>query len=114
MEVTKMPENENNCTQCGCEDESPMQIAVEKTSRWVTFKLFIVGLFYENGSPSLTRVLTTLAFFFFLIVSLYLIVKNEHWLDYDTFANITGGGSLGVRLLDKLGMTKLSCNVQGK
>lgn len=85
--------------------KSKTDIAVEKA------KEFVVGLFYENNEPSLTRVLTSVGFIAFLVVSGYLVKYNIQWAHYETFATITGGGSLGARLIDKGIMNKLASDV---
>ena len=84
------------------------QTVVVNRTKWEMLKYFLIGLFYEKGEPSLTRTLAAIAFLLFAGVSIYLVVKNEHWLSYDTFAEITGGGGRGLRLLDKLGMNKFA------
>ena len=52
-------------------------------------------MFKEGGVYSLTRVLPTIGYFTFIIVSIYLAFKGK--LDYITFAATTGGiGSVTV------------------
>lgn len=64
-------------------------------------KLFIIGLIYENNEPSLTRIMTILAFLAFLVGSAYLILKGQKWDHYESFATLTGGGGVGGQLANK-------------
>ena len=45
----------------------------------------------EDGVYSLTRVLPTLGYITFLIVSIVLAVTGKHWANYGEFAMATGG-----------------------
>lgn len=45
----------------------------------------------EGGVFSLTRVLPTLGYFVFLVVSVMLAVTGRHWANYGEFALATGG-----------------------
>ena len=56
---------------------------------------------YENGVPSLTRLISVFAFIAFLGASFYLMVKGQRWDHYDTFAFITGGGGTGAQVFNK-------------
>ena len=64
-------------------------------------KQFLIGLLYENNSPSLTRVISVVAFLAFLAGSAYLILKNQTWAHYETFAAITGGGGVTSQVVNK-------------
>lgn len=48
-------------------------------------------LLKEDGVLSLTRVLTTLGYVTFLILSIYLALTGKHWANYGEFALATGG-----------------------
>ncbi|VBB07280.1 Hypothetical protein LUCI_2524 [Lucifera butyrica] len=72
---------------------------------WRRCKEFLFGILYEQNEPSLTRVIIALAFMLFIlgtIVDVILIIYGIHWLDYPTFASITGGGSIAGKVGDKL------------
>lgn len=78
-------------------------------------KTFLDGLLLENGCPSLTRVLSVVGYLAFLIASAYLIINEQRWDHYETFAAITGGGGACTQVANKLinskynpGMVKLS------
>lgn len=45
----------------------------------------------EDGVYSLTRVLPTLGYIVFLLVSLVLAFMGKHWANYGEFAMATGG-----------------------
>lgn len=66
---------------------------------------FIFGLLYENGNPSLTRVLLSAGFFIFCVgtgIDIWFAFIGKTWADYPTFATITGGGSIGGQLANKI------------
>ena len=68
-------------------------------------KRFLFGLVYEQGEPSLTRVIIALAFLSFLLgttVDIVLAIVGIRWPDYATFASITGGGAMAGKVGDKL------------
>jgi hypothetical protein len=67
----------------------------------INVKMFMIGLLYENKEPSLTRVMTVIAFLAFLVGSAFLLVKGQHWDHYDTFAAATAGGGVGGQLVNK-------------
>lgn len=67
--------------------------------RWVNF---MVGLTYENGLPSLTRVISIVAFLAFLVASAYLIIAGKRWDHYETFATLTGGGGAATQIANKV------------
>lgn len=72
---------------------------------------FLASLMYENGEPSLTRVMTVAAFLAFLAGSAFLMAVGQHWDHYETFATITGGGTLAAQLGNKyMLLTKVSPN----
>lgn len=62
---------------------------------------FFKCMLYEHDMPSLTRFLSLVSFMSFLICSAYLIIKNQTWTHYDTFAYITGGGGTTAQLFNK-------------
>lgn len=55
----------------------------------------------ESGILSYTRVLTLIAFAFFIIVTSYLVLMGETWGHYETFAYMTCGGALGLQGYNK-------------
>lgn len=59
------------------------------------------GLFYENGSLSLTRVLSFLYFLLFAAVSAYLVLMQQDWSSYDVFAALAGGGGVAGQVGNK-------------
>ena len=63
--------------------------------------IFWEAMINENGIPSLTIVLSIIAFIAFLGSSFYLMVQGQKWEHYDTFAYITGGGGTGAQVLNK-------------
>lgn len=71
---------------------------------------FFKKMLYENDMPSLTRFLSLVAFGAFLLCSAYLIMKNQIWQHYDTFAYITGGGGTTAQLLNKFVNSKYNSN----
>lgn len=48
----------------------------------------------EDGVYSLTRVLPTLGYLTFLIVSIIMAATGKHWANYGEFAMATGGAVL--------------------
>lgn len=69
---------------------------------------FICALIYENGIPSLTRVLSMVSFCAFLLGSAYLMINGQTWQHYDTFAFITGGGGTTAQVFNKYFNTKFN------
>ncbi|MDU2064723.1 MAG: hypothetical protein E6713_07745 [Sporomusaceae bacterium] len=65
-------------------------------------KKFMISLLYEGGQPSRTGLFSIIAFLAFLAGSAYLMLKNQSWPHYDTFAALTGGGGLGGLVGNKL------------
>lgn len=65
-------------------------------------KTFIFSLLFENGEASLTRCLIAASFLLFICVSVYLLLSGVKWQDYNTFATITGGGSIGAKIADRV------------
>ena len=65
------------------------------------FKLFIIGLFYENDSPSLTRVLSLIFAISFLLGTGYLLLSGIVWQHYETFATLTAGGGTITQVANK-------------
>ena len=62
----------------------------------------IKKLLYESGELSLTRSLAVAGFLAFLVGSFVLIVKNQTWGNYETFATMTGGGGMATQIANKL------------
>lgn len=71
---------------------------------------FFKCMLYENDLPSLTRVLSLVAFSAFLLCSAYLMIKGQTWQHYDTFAYITGGGGTTAQLFNKFVNSKYNSN----
>ena len=65
-------------------------------------RCFLIGLLYANNEPSLTQFIIAVAFLLFCGVSLYLVIMQVHWDNYGTFATITGGGSMGCKIADRV------------
>jgi len=59
------------------------------------------ALLYENGNLSLTRSLAAAGFLAFLAGSFYLMWRGTSWGNYETFANLTGGGGLATQVANK-------------
>lgn len=59
-------------------------------------------LLYESGELSLTRSLAVAGFLAFLVGSFVLIVKDQTWGNYETFATMTGGGGMATQIANKL------------
>lgn len=64
-------------------------------------KKIIKMLMYENNELSLTRTLAVLGWLAFLVVSFYLVLQNQYWANYDTFAVLTGGGGATTQVANK-------------
>jgi hypothetical protein len=76
----------------------------------------LIGLLYVNGEPSLMRHLVLGAFVAFLLgtVADIVIELNGHiWGQYQTFATITGGGSLGAKIVDTA-VNGIACSSPGQ
>lgn len=71
---------------------------------------FFRCMLYENDLPSLTRVLSLVSFIAFLACSAYLMIKDQTWQHYDTFAYITGGGGTTAQLVNKFVNSKYNSN----
>lgn len=72
---------------------------------WGRCKALMFGLLYEQNEPSLTRVIIALAFVVFIIgtsIDIILQIYGIRWVDYPTFASITGGGTLAGKVGDKI------------
>lgn len=70
-------------------------------------KCFLIGLFYENNEPSLTRVMTAVSLLAFLAGSAYLMIQGQRWDHYETFAALTAGGGIGGQIANKyMNLTK--------
>jgi hypothetical protein len=62
---------------------------------------FLVGLLYENDTPSLTRCISIIAFLAFLAGSAYLMLAGKRWDHYETFATLAGGGGAVTQIANK-------------
>jgi hypothetical protein len=74
-------------------------------------KNFLIGLFYENGSPSRTGLTSVLLVILYIVVSLYLVFTHNTWEHYEVFSYVTTGGGLGGLVGNKLINSKLSSPV---
>ena len=70
-------------------------------------------LLYENGELSLTRSLASAGFLAFIAGSFYLMYRGATWGNYDTFANLTGGGGVATQIANKFINAKY-CSEPGK
>lgn len=68
---------------------------------WRSVCNFWSELINENGVPSLTRMMSVVAFIAFLGASFYLMIQGQRWDHYETFAYITGGGGTGAQVVNK-------------
>ena len=59
-------------------------------------------LLFENGQPSLTRILALSSYLLFVVVTLFLVLVGHSWQHYDTFAALTAGGGLVTQATNKL------------
>lgn len=64
-------------------------------------KKLIKAILTENGTYSLTRIASAVLLLAFLIGSFYLILKNQTWGNYDSFATICGGGGVTGQVVNK-------------
>lgn len=64
-------------------------------------KSFFVSILYEQGEPSLTRLIAVLAYLSFLAASFFMIFTGQTWSGYDTFASVTAGGGSIMQILNK-------------
>lgn len=55
----------------------------------------------EGGIYSLTRILSLISYVFFVIITLYLVIKGQAGGNYDVFAAITAGGGLITQIGNK-------------
>jgi hypothetical protein len=69
---------------------------------WDNCTNFLAALIYEGGMPSLTRVISIVAFIAFLVASAYLIIAGKRWDHYETFAALTGGGGAATQVANKV------------
>lgn len=69
-------------------------------------KTILTQILKENNQYSFTRCMPFAGYILFAIVSIYLVYKNASWVHYETFAAITGGGSLATQLTNKAIVTK--------
>ena len=72
-----------------------------QTKEMKAFKEFMAGLFYENGEPSLTRVLSCAYFVAFVALSAYLAVADRTWSGYEVFAAFAGGAGVAGQVTNK-------------
>ena len=68
---------------------------------WRSVCNFWSELINENGAPSLTRMMSVVAFIAYLGASFYLMIQGQRWEHYETFAYITGGGGTGAQVVNK-------------
>lgn len=77
-------------------------VCLQSLRIWERSVNFLVGLTYEGGLPSLTRVISIVAFIAFLVASAYLIIAGKRWDHYETFAALTGGGGAATQIANKV------------
>lgn len=58
-------------------------------------------LLYEDGKPSLTRVISVISFFAFLVGSFYLLIMGKVWQHYPEFSTMTAGGGVLGQVFNK-------------
>lgn len=78
-----------------------------------TLRTILCQILKENNKYSFTRCMPFAGYILFAIVSIYLVYKNATWTHYETFAAITGGGSLATQIANKTINSKYnntSCN----
>lgn len=61
----------------------------------------LTGLFCENDTISLTRILAFFGYVIFAIGSFYLLLNNISWDGYAVFASYTGGGGAALQFANK-------------
>ena len=61
----------------------------------------LVGMLYEDGQISFTRVISLLLILLFSFVTMYLVYTGTVWGSYETFANLTAGGGAVTQLVNK-------------
>jgi len=61
----------------------------------------LLEMLKENGEWSFTRWIAFVGYSAFLLGSFYLLYKGQKWDNYDTFANLTGGGGAVTQLVNK-------------
>lgn len=86
---------------------------------WIQIKMFAFGLLYENNEPSLTRCIIASAFIVFLVgtaVDIIMVYFGKVWQSYQTFATVTGGGSIGAKITDRVTNTIINgvCNSRSR
>lgn len=64
-------------------------------------KRILNDILKEDGKFSFTRCMPFAGYILFALVSIYLVYNRITWGHYETFAVITGGGSLGTQLANK-------------
>jgi hypothetical protein len=77
-------------------------VVLDVFKRVVVKLRFLKLILYEDGTPSLTRTIALTGFIVFAAVSVYLVIYNIDWSLYPTFATITGGGSMGTQVSNKI------------
>lgn len=58
-------------------------------------------MFYENDELSLTRVISASGYLLFAFVSIYLVLHQQKWDNYETFAIFSGGGGAATQVANK-------------
>ena len=75
--------------------------AIQATKTYKILRWFCISLFCENGMLSKGAVIATISFSIFIGGSLYLLINNINWLQYPTFASVTGGGGVVAQIVNK-------------
>ena len=55
----------------------------------------------KEGNLSTTKIMSFVGFFAFLATSVYVLYACPEKFNYELYAILTGGGSVGTRVLDK-------------
>lgn len=64
-------------------------------------KKILKMMFYENEELSLTRVISAGGYLLFAFVSVYLVMHQQKWDNYETFAIFSGGGGAATQVANK-------------
>lgn len=67
----------------------------------MTVKGFLRRLMYENGNPSLTRLMAVWGLLLFTGVTLWVVAVRYDWRDYAAFGGLTVGGGLATIVANK-------------
>lgn len=71
----------------------------------------MLEIFKENGVVSLTRIIVALNYVLFVLGTVYLIITDQTWGNYDTFAVITATGASATQLVNKFINSKYNSEI---